>query len=60
MFLLRIVGLLVAIVIGSSLLTYLLTADRRYLRFAGRVTRYALIFVFIVLALLAAERLLVL
>jgi hypothetical protein len=60
MLLLRIVGLLTAIVIGSSLLTYLLTSDRRYLRFAGRVAKYALIFVLVVLVLLAAERLIVL
>lgn len=59
MLLLRIVGILTAIVIGSGIATYLLTGDRRYLRLAGRVTRWALVFVLLVLALMALERLIV-
>lgn len=60
MLLLRIVGLLTAIAIGSGILAYLVTRDRLYLRLAGRVAKYALIFVCVVLLLLAAERLIVL
>jgi len=58
--LLRIVGLLVVMAIAGGILAYLVTADRRYLRLAGRVTKYALIFMLVVLLLLAAERLIVL
>lgn len=60
MLLLRIVGLLTAIAIGSGILAYLFTRDRRYLKLAGRIAKYALIFVFVVLALLLLERLIVL
>ncbi len=60
MLLLRIVGLLAVIVIGSGILAYLFTRDRRYLALAGRTAKYALIFVLVVLALLTFERLLVL
>lgn len=59
MLLLRIVGLITAIAIGSGILAYLISGDRRYLRFSGRVAKYALIFAAIVLMLLAAERLIV-
>lgn len=60
MLLLRIVGLLTAIAIGSGILSYLVTRDRRYLRLSGLIAKYALIFVCVVLVLLAAERLIVL
>ena len=60
MLLLRIVGLLTAIAIGSGILAYLFTQDRRYLRLAGRVAKYALIFVLVVLTLLILERAIVL
>ncbi len=59
MLLLRIVGLLTAIAIGSGILAYLFTSDRRYLRLAWRIARYALLFVFVVLALLLLERLII-
>ncbi len=59
MFLLRIVGLLTGIVIGTCLLSYLFTSEKRYLHLAGRIARYALLFALVVLALLTAERLLV-
>ncbi len=60
MLLLRIVGLLIAIAIGSGIVMFLFTGDRRYLRVSGRIAKYALIFVLIVLALLALERIIVL
>lgn len=60
MLLLRIVGTLTVIAIGTGLFTYLFTGDRRYLGFAGRIARYALFFVLIVLALMFLERVIVL
>jgi hypothetical protein len=60
MLLLRIVGILVAITIGSSLVAWLFTRDRRYLLLAGRVAKAALIFSLAVLILMAAERLIIL
>lgn len=56
MFLLRAVLVLVATVVGASVLAYLFSRDRRYLGLAWRVTRWALIFVFILLALMFFER----
>ncbi len=60
MFLLRIVGVLTAISIGSSIVAYLLTRDKLYLRLAGRITKWALIFAFAVMALMFLERIIVL
>ena len=60
MLLLRIVGMLTAITIGSALLAWLFTRDRRYLVLSGRVAKVALIFVLVVLVLMAAERLIIL
>lgn len=56
MLLLRIVGALTVIVIGAGIVAYLFTGDKRYLGLAGRVTKYALIFVLVVLALMFLER----
>jgi hypothetical protein len=60
MLLLRIVGILTAITIGSALVAWLFTRDRRYLLLSGRVAMAALVFVLLVLALMAAERLIIL
>ena len=60
MLLLRIVGILTAITIGSALLAWLFTRDRRYLLLSGRVAKVSLIFVLVVLVLMAAERLIIL
>jgi hypothetical protein len=60
MLLLRIVGVLVAIAIGAGIASYLISGDKRYLRLAGRLARYALIFALIVLALMFLERVIVL
>ena len=54
---LRIIGFLVLIAIGGSLLMYVVTRDRRWLRFSWQVLKYALIVVAIVLAFHALERL---
>ncbi|MBI5922794.1 MAG: hypothetical protein HY847_14265 [Betaproteobacteria bacterium] len=60
MLLLRIVAILTVIAIGSGILAFLFTRDQRYLRLAGRIAKYALIFAAAVLALFALERLIVL
>ena len=60
MLLLRIVGVLTAITIGAGILAYLFTGDKRYLRLSGRVAKYALIFVLVVLSLMFLERVIVL
>lgn len=60
MLLLRIVGVLTAITIGAGILAYLFSGDKRYLRLSGRVAKYALIFVLVVLALMFLERIIVL
>ncbi|HMM55552.1 MAG TPA: hypothetical protein PKC23_11120 [Candidatus Desulfobacillus sp.] len=60
MLLLRIVGVLVAITIGAAIVAYLFSGDRRYLRLSWQVTRYALLFVLVVLALMFLERVIVL
>lgn len=58
MLLLRIVGLLTIFALGAGLVAYLFSGDRRYLGFCWRITRYALIFALVVMALMFFERLL--
>jgi hypothetical protein len=53
----RVIGFLVLVVIGSSLATYLVTKDRRWLRLGWQLFKYSLILSFLVLAFLALERL---
>jgi hypothetical protein len=53
---LRIAGILVLLVILGGLVLYLFTREKRYLRFAFRVFRYALIFALLVFGLLILER----
>jgi hypothetical protein len=60
MLLLRIVGMLTAITIGSGIVAWLFTRDRRYLALSVRVAKAALIFSLIVLVLMATERLIIL
>jgi fatty acid-binding protein DegV len=57
MLLIRIAAILTAIIIGSGIFAYLVTRDRRYLRLSGRVAKWALILVLIVLVLMFLERL---
>ncbi len=59
MLLLRIVGLLAVIAIGTLALSWAFTGDRRYLRFAWRVFLAALAASLLFLLLLFFERLLV-
>lgn len=44
------------ITIGSGILVFLVTREQRYLRLAGRIAKYALIFALIVLAMFFLER----
>jgi len=60
MFIVRIIVVLVAISAAVSVGLYLLSGDRRYLRFALQLVKYALFLVLLVLGLLLLERLIVL
>jgi hypothetical protein len=54
---LRIIGFLVVLAIGAAVALYLITQDRRWLRVAWQVFKYALIVAAVVLAFLVLERL---
>lgn len=58
MLILRIVGFLLLITIGGSLITYLLTKNRRYLKFAWQVLNNGVVMACIILAFMLFERLL--
>lgn len=57
MLILRILGALLVIAIGVSLTIYLMTKDRRWLRFSWQILKFGLIMILIFIALLALERL---
>ncbi len=57
MFVLRGVGFLILITIGASLVTYVLTRNRRYLTFAWQVLKYGMVMAIVVLVFLLFERL---
>ena len=59
MLLVRVLGLLVAVALGVCVLMYMMTGERKYLRYAWQVFKYALFLVVLVLLLLFGERLLV-
>jgi hypothetical protein len=54
--LLRLLAVLAVATIGVSALGYLFTGDRRYLGFAWRVTKLAILAAVLVLLLFAVER----
>jgi len=56
-FVLRVVGFLILITIGASLVTYVLTRNRRYLTFAWQVLKYGMVMVIVVLTFILLERL---
>ena len=58
MLVLRIVALLAVIAVGVLVLSWVLTGNRRYLRFALRVFQVSLAAILVFLALLFFERLL--
>jgi hypothetical protein len=53
----RLLGLLVAVALGSLVLMYLLSGERRYLHYAWRLFRYSLFLTVFVLILIFGERL---
>jgi hypothetical protein len=57
MFVLRVVGFLILITIGASLVTYLVTRNRRYLTLAWQVLKYGMVMAIIVLTFMLFERL---
>ena len=57
MFVLRLLGLLLLITIGASLLMSLLTRNRRYVTFAWQVLKYGMVMAIIVLMFMLFERL---
>ena len=56
--LLRVLGLLVTIALGVCVTMYVLTSERRYLRYAWLIFKYALFLFVLVLLLIFGERLL--
>lgn len=56
--LLRVLGLLVTIALGVCVMMYVLTSERRYLRYAWLIFKYALFLFVLVLLLIFGERLL--
>ena len=54
---LRIIGFLVVLAIGAAVALYLITQDRRWLRVAWQIFKYALIVAAVVLLFLVLERL---
>ena len=58
MLLLRVAAILVLIAIGASMLLYLWKRDRRYLRLAWNLFRFAVVFALVFFALLILERVL--
>ncbi len=56
MIVLRIVGFIVLLVIVGAGVVYLLTGERRWLRFAGQVLRFAVIVAAVFMALYLFER----
>jgi uncharacterized membrane protein YdjX (TVP38/TMEM64 family) len=55
-YVLRILAVLLLIAVGFSFLAYVLSGRRRYLDFAGRLTRYGLLFALVFFALMFLER----
>jgi hypothetical protein len=60
MLVLRLAGMIAALVVGAGVVAFLFTRERRYLSLAWRVTKYAMIVVMVILALLVLERIVVL
>ena len=59
MFLIRLLGLATAVALGVSVLLWAFTGERRWLRVAWRIFRYAVFAILLVLLLFFGERLLV-
>ncbi len=59
MLFLRILAVVSVLTIGASLVVFLVTRDRRWLRFAVQVLKYAVIVALMIVGLMALERMLV-
>jgi hypothetical protein len=57
MLILRILGALLIITVGASAAVYLVTMDRRWLRFSWQILKFGFIIILVFLALLVLERL---
>ena len=57
MLVLRILGALLVITVGACAAVYLVTKDRRWVRFSWQILKFGVIILLIFLALLALERL---
>nr|PZN01992.1 MAG: hypothetical protein DIU74_08890 [Pseudomonadota bacterium] len=57
MLVLRLLGFLVVLIVGASAVVYLLTGNRRYLRFGVQVFKYGLIVGALIVAFIFLERL---
>jgi len=57
MLVLRLLGFLVVLTVGASAVVYLLTGNRRYLRFAWQVLKWGLIVGALIVAFIFLERL---
>lgn len=57
---LRIAAVVVVLVTAAGVVLFLLTRDRRYLRFAWQMFKYALVFALLLFGLLILERVIVL
>jgi hypothetical protein len=57
MVVLRLIGVLVLITIGASLVMFVFTRNRRYLTFTWQVLRLAVVFLIVFMALYVLERL---
>jgi hypothetical protein len=60
MLILRIIGFLTLLSIGGCFTMYLFRRDRRYLRLAGQIFRFALVVIAAAMALYLLERLILL
>jgi hypothetical protein len=57
MLILRILGALLVVTVGASAAVYLVTKDRRWLRFSWQILKFGFVILLIFLALIALERL---
>ena len=57
MWLLRLLAVIVVIAIGTGLVVYAFTGNRKYLAFSWRLFRYAVVFALLIFALMFVERL---
>jgi hypothetical protein len=56
MLVLRILGAVVVLTIGGALVAFLVTRDRRWLRFAVQVLKYGVVLALMIVGLMALER----